>query len=160
MSTADSISIVVPKAVIADIIMQRLNACGITPDVPMFDIPAFATRPRPAIGEAALGGIYAGLTIQDNTAHALILLPGEFSGNWKDALAWADKQGGVLPSRFDALTIFKNLKGEFKPEYYWTSEPYASHESYAWMQGFRNGNQHWDLKDGRYRARAVRRLAI
>jgi hypothetical protein len=58
---------------------------------------------------------------------------------WQDAIKWAEKAGGELPSRFDALTLFTNLKSEFKEEWYWTSAQHASGESYAWMQHFGNG---------------------
>jgi hypothetical protein len=41
----------------------------------------------PPIGGLHQGGLYAGLTVADNDPTELILLPGEFEGNWKDA-AW------------------------------------------------------------------------
>ena len=81
--------------------------------------PAHAvhTSALPAIGSAyGTIGLYAGLTIDDGDPYELVLLPGEFEGNWKDALAWAEKQGGVLPSRVDALILWQNLPGEFRKE--------------------------------------------
>jgi hypothetical protein len=106
------------------------------------------------------GGIYAGLTIHDNALHTLILLPGEFTGDWWEAFIWAEQQGGVLPSRLDALVLLKNLKSEFKPEWYWTSTQHESCPECAWVQDFDNGNQNGYRKGNDYRARAVRRIAI
>ncbi len=114
----------------------------------------------PAIGERMEGGIYAGLSIADNKPVRLVLLPGDEELNWKAALAWAAKQGGVLPSRFDALVLFTNLKKEFKETWYWTAAPYAGYESYAWVQSFDGGGQDGTRKSLDYRARAVRRLPI
>ena len=114
----------------------------------------------PGIGADFQGGKYAGLTIHDNAPHALILLPGEFKGDWKTSLDWADKEDGELPSRFDALVLFQNLKAEFKTEWYWTSAQLASDPSYAWVQDFGLGRQSCLRVDYGYRARAVRRVAI
>ena len=65
-------------------------------------------------------------------ARALIerLLDGAPEGdvNWEDAKAWAEKVGGELPTRMDALVLWQNreLLGGFEDRYHWTSEPYAS----------------------------------
>ena len=99
-------------------------------------LPSTAYRTLPQHGGALEGGLYAGATIYDNDPFELILLPGEFNGSWSDAVAWAKQQGGELPSRLDALVLFKYLKAEFKPEWYWTSEPYAGFADYAWVQYF------------------------
>lgn len=114
----------------------------------------------PKIGAEFKGGIYAGLTLARETALALVLIPGDEKLNWEDATKWAEKQGGVLPSRIDALVLFQNLKAQFKEEYYWTSEPYAPDSGFAWLQGFYHGNQSYGLKVNDSRARAVRRIAI
>ena len=119
-----------------------------------------ARRALPSHGGALEGGLYAGTTVHDNDPFELILLPGEFEGSWSDADAWAKQQGGELPSRFDALVLFKYLKSEFKPEWYWTAEPYAGDADYAWIQTFVYGRQVNDHKSSRYRARVVRRVPI
>jgi hypothetical protein len=111
-------------------------------------------------GAAYQGGLYAGLTIDDNAPAELILLPGEFNGNWKDAGAWAKDQGGVLPSRVDALILLHNLPGEFRKEAYWTATQPAAGPDYAWYQGFSYGYQSDSHIDIKLRARAVRRLII
>jgi uncharacterized protein DUF1566 len=43
---------------------------------------------------------------------------------------------------------------------YWTSTQHASYSDYAWLQYFGNGYQYYWLKDGKLRARAVRRLPL
>jgi len=123
----------------------------------------------PAIGTAwasfdqtrgAHSGIYAGLSLENEHPVALVLLPEEIETNWKDATAWADERDGDLPSRIDQLVLFKNLKSVFKGEAYWSDTPYAGDESYAWYQHFNYGYQGNYHKDGKLRARAVRRVAI
>lgn len=114
----------------------------------------------PAIGAAWKGGIYAGLTVHDNDPAELILLPGDEELNWKDAGAWAEKQGGVLPSRIDQLVLFKNLKAEFQEAWYWSGEQYAHDDAYAWCQSFSYGGQFSTHKSSHGRARAVRRLPL
>jgi len=115
----------------------------------------------PEIGEPCKGGIYAGLTIDNNKPMALVLLPGESDElKWKPANDWAVTVGGELPSRIDGLVLFQNLKAEFKPEYYWTAVPYAGNDAYAWYQSFNDGNQPRGHKSNEVRARAVRRFVI
>ena len=115
----------------------------------------------PAIGSAyGTIGIFAGLTIDDCDPYELVLLPGEFNGNWKDAAAWAKEQGGVLPSRVDALILWQNLPNEFKKEAYWTDTQHAADSDYAWYQYFNYGYQNSINISHKLRARSVRRLAI
>ena len=122
-------------------------------------LPAAAST-LPAIGAEYQGGIYAGLSIHENHAVALVLLPGDEVLPWDAARAWATKQGGTLPSRIDQLVLFQNLKAQFKEAAYWSCAPYAGHASYAWYQDFTNGTQYYDRKGSQLRARAVRRLPI
>ena len=91
---------------------------------------------------------------------ALVLLLGDESLNWKDAVAWAEKQGGVLPSRIDQLVLWKNVKDQFKGEWYWSGEQYAPSYVSAWCQLFNYRTQTNYRKNDFYRARAVRRLTI
>ena len=114
----------------------------------------------PAVGSEWQGGIYAGLSIDEGKVIALVLLPGEEKLNWEEAKAWAQKQGGALPSRIDQLVLFKNVKGEFKDAWYWSGEQYAGNGVFAWYQLFGYGYQNFAPKDFDYRARAVRRLPI
>jgi hypothetical protein len=114
----------------------------------------------PSIGAKWEGGIRAGLSLENERPVALVLLPGEFEGTWKDTVAWAEKQGGVLPSRIDQLVLFKNLKSEFKETYYWSGEEYAPDPDYAWGQCFSYGGQFFSHKVSAWRARAVRRVVL
>jgi hypothetical protein len=127
--------------------------------------PDVAQRPvaidtLPAIGAAYEGGIFAGITTDGAQAYALVLLPGDEELKFKDANEWAAKQGGVLPSRIDQLVLFQNLKAEFQPRWYWSSEQCVGLAAYAWCQGFNYGNQTSTHEDCGLRARAVRRLVI
>jgi hypothetical protein len=83
---------------------------------------------------------------------------GDFEGSLARRGAWAEKQGGVLPSRVDQLVLWQNLKGEFKKEAYWSSEQNADDAAYAWYQYFSYGGQDYSGKGGEFRARAVRRV--
>ena len=115
----------------------------------------------PKIGAAWRGGIYAGLSLENERPVGLVLLPGDLDeGPWDDAVSWAGKQGGVLPSRIDQLVLLHSLKSEFKPSWYWSGTPDAGAESYAWYQHFYGGYQLDTRKFTELRARAVRRVAI
>jgi len=112
-------------------------------------------------GPWATGGIYAGVSLENEHAVVLVLLPGELeAADWKEATAWAGKQGGTLPSRIDQLVLFKNVKSEFQDAWYWSGEPSAGDESSAWFQYFDHGYQSTNRKLTELRARAVRRIAI
>ena len=72
-----------------------------------------------------------------------------------------------LGSRLEGLVLFGNdATGKaFVPDAiarlaYWTSSQYAGLESYAWFQYFGDGSQNGNRKDGKLRARAVRRFAL
>lgn len=114
----------------------------------------------PTIGAAYHGGIYAGFTLDAGKPVALVLLPGDDGLPWKYAIAWAEKQGGMLPSRIDQLVLFQNLKNEFLEALYWSGEQYALTDAFAWYQSFYDGSQGYGHKGYDYRARAVRRLPI
>lgn len=116
----------------------------------------------PAIGEAFSGGIFAGITLHDDKPHALVLLPDVARDiNHADATAWAEGIGGVLPSRIDAIVLFKNVRAQVETgDYYWTSEENPVNADSAFFQSFTNGNQGCAHKDFVYRARAVRRVPL
>lgn len=113
--------------------------------------------------ELRQGEEYAGIVLgkENEPSYHLILLPDEAEKiNWANALKWAASVGGYLPSRRDQAMLYANLKEQFKEAWYWSSEQYAENADYAWVQYFLNGNQGSYLKDGEWRARAVRRLVI
>lgn len=115
----------------------------------------------PAIGAAFSGGIFAGITLHDDKLHALVLLPEDGDAmEWPDALEFAAKADGVLPSRIDMIVLYKNLRDQFKREWYWTSEEHPVDADYAFIQLFGFGHQNLGRKVYGCRARAVRRVAI
>lgn len=108
-------------------------------------------------GEKLIGS-YAG---PDGKTTVAVLLAGEKSSvNWKDALRWANDQGGDLPNRIEALLLFQHHRDEFQREVYWTNEQYAAGGSCAWSQGFLNGTQGLWHQSDEDMARAVRRITI
>ena len=109
------------------------------------------------------GEHYAGLIVgkDGNLSYHLILMAGEAESiNWKDAQAWAKGQSGELPNRREQALLFANLKEQFQPRYYWSSEQHASASDCAWIQHFDDGGLYYHLTDYQLRARAVRRLPI
>jgi len=111
----------------------------------------------------ASGEYYAGIITRKDDArpHHVILLPGDDQfPTWSAAKDWAAKQGGELPSRREQALLYANLKEQFQPTWYWSSEPYASDADCAWYQDFEGGDQDYYSVDGKRRARAVRRLVI
>jgi len=154
----ETIQIAVPKNALVTAFLEKMARASGPAE---FSTLRPASPDTPAIGAPYLGGLYAGATIDpDGGPSALILLPEAFAGDWKAANAWAAKRDATLPSRIDALVLFKNLKKEFEAEYYWTAESVAHDHACAWIQSFTNGSQ-YDYHEGyEYRARAVRRVAI
>jgi len=114
----------------------------------------------PAIGQPLDGGTFAGLTTKPDATHcAVVLLPGNGTDlTWAKAKAWAEKQGGELPSRPVAALLFANVKANLKPKWHWTSEEYDA--SYAWDCDFYDGNQFSILKSFEGSAVAVRYIEI
>ena len=107
------------------------------------------------------GEIYAGLILgKDGAAdYHLFLQPGAVTGvKWQSAMDWAKKRGHSLPTRAEQALLFANLKHEFEPRYYWSSE--QAGPSTAWYQYFFNGYQYSYDRSYEGRARAVRRLPI
>lgn len=96
-----------------------------------------------ALIELKPGEHYAGAILgQDGeSSHHLILLAGEAeSVTFDEAIAWAKGQGGELPSRREQALLYANLKGEFKPEWYWSGEKHTN-DAWAWCQTFLYGFQ-------------------
>ena len=76
------------------------------------------------------------------------------------ALAWSKTTSGEDgPTRRELSMLFANRReGQFKPEWHWSVEPFASDERYAWVQYFFYGFQYYDHGDNDFRAVAVRRV--
>jgi hypothetical protein len=116
-----------------------------------------------ALVELQPGEHYAGLVLGEDGApsHHLILLPCDADDvTWDQAKAFAAEAGGELPTRREQALLFANLKGQFEPRYYWSSEQHAADDDCAWSQGFLSGGQNLIIKSAGLRARAVRRLTI
>ncbi len=114
-----------------------------------------------AIGAAFSGGIYAGIIrgVAGAPDQHLVLLPGDVDDvNWEAANAFAASAGGELPTRAEQALLFANLKDQFEPRWYWSSE--QAGPSLAWTQGFFGGYQNSYYRSYEGRARAVRRLPI
>ena len=70
-------------------------------------------------------GADAVVQIAGTLAH-LIELPEEFTGTHADALTWAKKQGGELPTRKEQALLFATLKCVFKEMAYWSNTQHAA----------------------------------
>lgn len=108
------------------------------------------------------GEVYAGIVLgqKDEPDYHLVLMPAEAVGiTWKNAIAWAKKEGVRLPTRRELRLLWVNAADSFAKECYWSGEQHAANSDFAWFQLFSNGNQ-----DGsttiRLRARAVRSISI
>jgi hypothetical protein len=113
--------------------------------------------------ELAQGERYAGLILGagGKPTHHLVLLPGDVDDQtWQQAVEWAEKQGGSLPTRAEQSLLFANLKGEFQGAYYWSGQQHETNSGWAWYQVFGYGYQYNGSKSLEFRARAVRRLVI
>lgn len=108
------------------------------------------------------GETYAGLVIANNgSMHHLILLDGDADeAAHQEQLDWAKSIGGELPTRQEQALLYANCKAQFKRDWYWSSELYASDSGSAWYQGFSYGSQLNTAISYELRARAVRRLSI
>lgn len=104
-------------------------------------------------------GIFAGVfTQKDGTNVAVVLLPERGTKlNWGQAMEWAQKQGGVLPTRPIAALLFANTKASLPNGWHWTSEEDAS---YAWFCGFSHGTQSGYHKSYEGAAVAVRLIPL
>ena len=108
------------------------------------------------------GETYAGLVIDDKgSMHHLILLDGDADdAPHQEQLDWAKSIGGELPTRQEQALLYANCKAQFKSDWYWSADLYASASGSAWCQNFGDGYQGYDVIGIKLRARAVRRLSI
>lgn len=125
----------------------------------------------PAIGEFwdDEGGLYAGISRGLDGApddHLIVTQEGQTKISWQDAMNWAGNltldgnRDWTLPTRANLALLYANLKQDFDPQWYWTSEEFAGDASYAWCQYFDYGYQDGHHKGNELRARAVRRIPI
>jgi len=114
----------------------------------------------PALGAQLEGGIFAGVTTLKDGTHCAVVLLHEQGTNltWKKALAWAEKQGGELPTRPVAALLFANVKDKLQPRWHWTRE--EDDASFAWYCYFLNGDQSIYPKSYEGSAVAVRLIPL
>ena len=115
------------------------------------------------------GGIYAGVMRgRDGGPDYHLIVGPEYDGElrWQPAIEWAtglevdSRKDFTLPYRNEQALLFANVAELFRREYYWSREQHAEDADYAWIQGFGSGSQNNCLKDGNYRALAVRRVLL
>ena len=121
------------------------------------------TIPLPRMHSTYAGATVMGVMAGENGQPDYLLLDlgvePEKDVTWDEAKAWAASVGGELPTRREQAMLFANRReGQYKPRWYWSCEPYAGEERYAWGQGFITGGQYGGHKDYPCRARAVRRV--
>lgn len=128
----------------------------------------------PRIGTKVSGGVYAGiLTGKDGSLYALIKLDvkppckpattpedeGDDFLAWDEALAWATKQGGDLPTLAEAALLFTNVRNVL-PDEAWTSEVGNDDVSLAWLAQFHDNDMTRFQKEARAEALAVQRVPL
>ncbi len=114
----------------------------------------------PALGQPLEGGTFAGLTTRKDGTHcAVVLLPGRKEDiNWKDAKAWAEEQGGELPTRPVAALLYANVKDQLQPDWHWTADEEGA--SSAWDCNFLIGYQNYGHKSYEGSVVAVRLIPL
>ena len=151
-----------PTITIDDIVAEQSRLAAM--------IAAFQATTSPAIEilivpeasiELRAGEHYAGLMLDDDgePSHHLVLLADRAEEvTWDQAVEFATRAGGELPTRREQALLFANLKGQFEPEWYWSAEVYEANGSCAWLQGFGDGLQGSLRKSYEGRAVVVRRF--
>jgi hypothetical protein len=102
------------------------------------------------------GEIYGGIYPADNKPIWFLAAP-KLMDHYK-AAAWAEGQGGSLPTRKqgDYLTTLKgkggafteifNRGGSFPAGYVWLAEPHTNHRTNAWCQRLSDGDQSYYVR--------------
>jgi hypothetical protein len=109
------------------------------------------------------GEHYAGLALNADgmpSHHLVLLSAADKRMTWPAAVDWAHGQGGTLPTRAEQALLYANLKAQFQPDWYWSSEEYEDDGSCAWGQYFYLGYQGFHHKSYVGRCRAVRLIQL
>ena len=118
----------------------------------------------PRIGSPLEDGIYAGIARGRNGApdHALIVGEESERMKWKAGMEWAGKYttGWRAPFRKEQSLCIANVPELFKPEWYWSCEPYEAIDDCAWAQHFGGGGQGGYGRSGEFRVRLVRSVIV
>ena len=103
------------------------------------------------------GEIYGGIYPADNKPIWFLAAPRLM--NHYNAAAWAEKQGGGLPTREQggylttlqskggAFTELFKRGGSFPAGYVWLAEPNTVNRNYAWCQRLRDGDQNYNSRN-------------
>lgn len=78
--------------------------------------------------------------------------------SWQDALNWAEKVGGALPTRREQAFLFANCKEHLEDGVHWSCERHATDASYAWYCYFSSFYQNTYPQNFEGTAVAVRRV--
>ncbi len=126
--------------------------------------PMLATVLVIAEAEIALrhGEHYAGAVLDSDGTHLhhLILMAERPDGdlNWQDAMDWAAKVGGSLPTRQEQALLFANCKPHLDASWHWSCQTNENDASYAWYCDFGSGSQYGYHESYEGSCRAVRRV--
>lgn len=111
--------------------------------------------------------VFAGLLTDPKKCDYALVVPLDAASDidearWANAVAKANayKKGYQAADRHELALGFATVPHLFKKVWYWSSSQDADVASYAWIQSFDFGTQHYDHKDDDYRARAVRRIYL
>ena len=116
----------------------------------------------PVLGALLDAGIFAGVITQKDGTHVAVVLLLECCTKlaWGQAMEWAQKQGGVLPTSPIAAMLFANVKASLPRGGHWTSEEDDEEASFAWICNFYDGTQFSTRKRHEAAAVAVRLITI
>ena len=135
-----------------DAMIAAFNAAKTT-----ITVPAATIELRP-------GEHYAGLVLNDDgtPCHHLVLMAArpDKQMRWEDAMGWASKKGGALPTRREMSLIHAHCRVHVDRNWHWSSDSYEDAPSHAWACYFGTGNQDQSHKHGKLRAVAVRHIPI
>ena len=100
--------------------------------------------------------------IGSGKANTEAIIAAQGSGSYAAQLCHDLSSGGFndwfLPSKDELNLLYtvlaKNGQGGFAKQWYWSSS--QGNYDYAWVQGFGNGDQGFNIKYGKYYVRAVR----
>lgn len=116
----------------------------------------------PEIGERSELGVFMGIVRgDDGDCRVYDLGEAPERMTWNQAMNWARKAGGDLPTRREQALLYANrAEGQFKAEYYWSNAQHESAREFAWYHYFDAGTQYYAHQASEYRARAVRRVGV
>lgn len=119
--------------------MKRTHLAAAT-QAQQFLVPAIRS-PWPSLAGSKYAGI-SGAHEGHADAHLVLIAHSPKKLPWKEQKAWAESVGGRLPTPEEGHLLIANLRGEFKPEWYWLLKESQSSSGHAWGQYFDDGTQY------------------